>query len=441
MTTTFDTLYARDSKGKILQWNVEVQSSNGQVDIKLSYGEYDGAQTIRWQRNIQGKNKGKANATNSYEQAVLEVESIIRNKKKKGYMTLEEAKELNPFQDDTRPIKFNALIPTEKDTLWVQLNKYLPKNRLDADGDIKPMKAQQYYRSKKNWTAPDGTEWTDRKYYYLKNPLVTKEPKSIITKFPCMGQPKINGVRATIQLSNNNVLIKSKEGKVYNIHHINDFLNINNDIFTYNGIELILDGELYIHGELLQDIGSAVDKPNLNTPRIKFILFDIAVENIPNENRWNIIKSHIKPKLDIHLNCPIELIKTVRINNDSMAQQFTDINISKGYEGTIFRSFTGYYAFGKRPQDMTKLKRLLDTEFKIIDVIPQDKDDTKGNFICITDEGLQFAVNPQGTDDFKREILSNKNNYIGKNLTCSFYEWTKDLKPFHIVTSTVRDYE
>lgn len=441
MNIKFDTLYARDSKGKILQWNIEVQNNNEQIDIKLSYGELNGAQIIKWQRDIKGVNIGKSNETNAYEQACLEAESAIKLKKKKGYMTLEEAKELNPFDSTAVTFKFTSLTPDERDTLTIELERFLPKNRLDADGDIKPMKAQQYYRSKKNWKDPTGKIWEDRKYYYLQNPYASKEANAIITKFPCMAQPKINGVRATIQLVDNTVIIKSKEGNRYFINHIIDFLSLNNDIFLYNGIELILDGELYIHGELLQDIGSAVTKFNLNTPRLKFVLFDIAVENIPNLDRWEIIKSHIKPKLDIHIDCCIEIIKTTQIKSDAGAQAFTDVCIHKGYEGIILRSFDGYYAFGKRPQDMTKLKRLIDTEFKIIDIVPQEKDDSKGNFVCITKTGETFQVNPFGTDEFKRQVLTNKFNIIGKNLTCAFYEYTKEGKPFHIITSTIRDYE
>lgn len=439
MTKTFDTLYARDSKGKILQWKIEVDSGS-QVDIMIAYGEYGGAQTITWQRNIQGKNIGKSNETNEYEQAILEAESTIRLKKKHGYMTLDEAGDLLPNTEENKAFRFRALTSDERDTTLVLLEKYLPKYRTDAQGDIKPMKCQQYYRSKKDWIDPNGEIWDDRKYYYLKNPHVKKEKNAIITKFPCMGQPKINGVRATIKYDNK-VVIKSKEGKEYNVAHINDFLNINNDIFEYKGKQLVLDGELYIHGELLQDIGSAVNKPNLNTPRIVFVLFDIAIEDTTNLDRWKLIKDHIKPKLDQHLKCPIQIIKSMAIPNDTAAQNFTDICISQGYEGAIFRQFSGMYAFGKRPQDMTKLKRCISAEFKIVDIVPQKVDPMKGNFTCITKEGVRFDVTPKGDESFKAHLLRERSRYIGMNLTCDFYEWTKDNLPFHIINNTIRDYE
>ena len=426
MTKTFDTLYARDSKGKVLKWDIEVQSRDV-VDIQISYGEFDGGQTITWQKARQGKNIGKANETNAYEQAVLEAESKIRLQKKKGYMSF---KELN----------LDIIPPHNSNNLLVVLQNNLPKNRTDAQGDVKPMKAQQYYRSKKNWIDPNGEVWSDRKYYYLLNPYVRKELGAIITKFPCIGQPKINGVRATTRYTDKAV-IKSKEGKEYNVAQINDFFNLNPDIFVYGDKELVLDGELYIHGELLQDIGSAINKPNLNTPRVTYRLFDIAIEGYNNLQRWEIIKEHIKPKLEQHFNCPIEIIETVKITGDAAAQAYTDKCIKEGYEGAIFRQFTGMYAFGKRPQAMTKLKRTISHEFRIIDVIPQDVDDSKGNFVCITPNGLRFNVNPKGNDEFKRSVLYKRTEVIGKQLTCDFYEWTKDGKPFHILNNTIRDYE
>lgn len=438
MNHKFDTLYARDSKGKVLKWDIEVQN-NGQIDIKVSYGEYNGSQALRWQRDIQGVNIGKSNETNPYEQAVKECKSKIARQKKKGYMTLEEVKNLAPKEGEAN---FLAGFTTTE----ILLNKYLPKNRTDAGGNVKPMKCQQYYRSKKDketktWVDLNGKEWLDRKYYYLQNPYVAKETGALITKFPCYGQPKFNGVRALIFLQDNQVTITSKEGDIKVVAHINDFFNLNTDIFTYEGIDLVLDGELYIHGELLQDIGSAINKPNLSTHSVTFQLFDLAIEGVTNADRWSIIKEHIKPKLEQHINCPIEISRTVLIKNDAQAQAFTDKCIEQGYEGAIFRQPTSMYGFGKRPVTITKLKRSISSEFKIIDIVPQKKDRTKGQFKCITKEGLHFDVNPMGNDAYKRSLLSNRNNIIGKALQCSFYEWTKDLKPFHIIENTIRDYE
>lgn len=452
MKKTFETLYTRDIKGKILQWRAEIQVTN-QVDISISYGEYGGEQTLTWERNIQGKNIGKSNETDSFEQAELQVLSRINRQRRRGYMTLIDARDQSEDQDDARPRFTPINFKDTTDTLLLQLDKFLPKHRTDLDGNIKPMKCQQYYRKKKDWIDPTGKLWDDRKYYYLENPYVKKEEKAIITKFPCIAQPKINGVRATIQLINNTVIIKSKEGLKYIIPQINDFCSINNDIFNIlidtggsiqkniEDINIILDGELYIHGEALQDITSAVKKSNLNTPRIKFILFDLAIPNKDMLQRWSIIKQIKKNILDQHINCPIEVIESFKISSDKEAQTITDKFIKRGYEGTIFRDFKGIYAFGKRPQQITKLKRIIDEEFTIVDIVPQSKDPNKGMYSCINKKGLRFEVTAKGTNLFKEELLINKQNYIGKSLTCSFYEYTNDGKPLHIINNIIRDYE
>lgn len=438
MIKKFDALYARDSKGKILSWKVQIENNGGSIDIFKSYGEYEGKKALRWERDIKGVNEGKTNETNAWEQAIFKCKSYIALKKKKGYLSYNEICVMPVVYVS----KFKIIKNIEnEDNILKTLKERLPLERQDIEGDIKPMKCQQYYRSKKEWTDPEGKTWSDRKYYYLLNPDKEKERGAVIQTFPCMGQPKINGVRATITLKNNKATIKSKEGLIYDVSHIEDFLNINNDIFNYDGLELILDGELYIHGELLQDIVSAVKKVNLNTPRITFVLFDLAIANKSNTERWNIIKEHIKPKLEQHLNCPVTLIRTTGIKSDKQAQTFTDICIKDGYEGAIFRTFEGEYGFGKRPKYITKLKRTISEEFKIFNVLPQEKDNSKGNFVCLTKKGLPFEVNPKGDDDFKRFILENKNDIIGKNLTIDFYEYTKDNKPFHILNNLIRNYE
>lgn len=449
MINKFDTLYARDSKGKVLQWNIEVQNNFNSVDIKISYGEFNGGQAIKWQRDIKGKNIGKSNETNPFEQAISEAESAINSKKRKGYLTLEEAKEqyIEPIITNTGgeiPVgsfaftDFTEDVKEKKPQLELDLEKYIPLVNTDKDGNAKPMKAQQYYRSKKNWTDPNGIFWEDRKYYYIQNPYVEKEPKAIITKFPCMGQPKINGARSTSELIDEKSVTRSKEGLIYDLPHIKSFLENNKDIFD---LASILDGELYIHGESLQTISSAIKAINLNTPRVKLILFDLAIKDLTNKERWDIIKNNIKPKLAKHFDSPVEIIAASLIKSDAEAQAYTDYCIKKGYEGAIFRQLDAPYAFGKRPQTMTKLKRVIDTEFKIIDVVPQKKDRSKGNFVCITKEGKTFEVNPKGSDEYKRRVLTEKEYFKGKDLTCFFYEWTDDNKPLHISNNVVRDYE
>lgn len=427
MIKTYPTMYARDAKGKILQWVIEVLSNGNTVDIKKTYGEKNGAQALKWQRNIQGKNEGKANETNAWEQAQKQAESAINLKRRGGYTTVQDLLINNNNSENTI---FNI------DTI---LDKYLPYTNTNAEGNLIPMKAQQYYRKKPNWTAPDGTFWKDRKYYYMENPYAEKEKSAIIAKFPTLIQPKINGVRCFVQLENGVVKMYSKKGTNYKVPHILDYFNMNIDLFGKNG-DIVFDGELYIHNESLQNIGSAVDKFNFDTSRLVYVIFDLAIPIKTNMQRLIMLKD-MQKIFDATLSCPVQRIKTLKVNSDAIVQNLTDSFIKDGYEGSILRNPEAVYQFGKRPQDMTKLKRLMDEEFKIVAIVPQEKDKSLGLYVCITKNGDEVRVTPTGTDAFKREILINKHNYIGKELTCSFYEYTDKGLPFHIVNSTIRNYE
>lgn len=427
MTETIGTLYKR-GRNTILDWQIKVEQNNRQINIIISYGELDKKHTIRYRNNIKGKNKGKANETNAWEQAVADAHSEVNKKLKEGY------KDLQQLIDENQALYFNVSLNTF-------LNEVLPEYNTDINGNEIPMKCQQYYRSKPNWIAPNNTLWEDRKYYYLQNPYARKEPNTVIIDFPCYVQPKINGVRAFIKKVNDKAVIFSKKGLVYNLPHISEFVEQNRILFNLLDT-CLLDGELYIHNNSLQSIVSAVKTMQLETLNVKFYLFDLAKEDITQEVRFNTLYSPaVKECLVSSFNSPVVLVPAKKVVNDERVQQLTDMYIQEGYEGVICRSTQGLYEFGKRPKTITKLKRMVSREFTIVDVVGSEKDPTIGLYVCRTDEGKEFKVNPKGTIEFKREELHKRDSLIGKNLTCCFYEYTEDRIPFHIIDNIVRDYE
>ena len=87
----FDTLYARNSNGKINEWSVRVENivSSNVSNIVVSEGLIDGQKT-ETNRIAKPKNVGKMNQTSSYEQACSEAQSRWEKKKKQGYKSLED---------------------------------------------------------------------------------------------------------------------------------------------------------------------------------------------------------------------------------------------------------------------------------------------------------------------------------------------------------------
>lgn len=437
MLKIFPELYTRDSTGKILAWKMEVRDTLEGVKVTTIYGEYYGKKATSNYLVLQGKNLGKANETTEFEQALAEARGKIEIHRKKGYKSPED-------------LKINLPIDENYDTsLYHALDLKLSKYRTDKNNVLKPMLCQQYYRSKKNWTAPDGEIWDDRKYYYLMNPYVPKEDKAIIINFPCILQPKINGNRCIAHIDREidtgiiYVNLTSKEGNpISKVPHIeNALVKLGDIILTkFNKTSIKLDGELYIHGMLLQDIKSCITKPNLNTHGLTYQVFDLAVENNTNIKRvqaLNIIKNLIPN--DILNESPIRIVQSKIVKNDMEVQNDTDVFINMGYEGSILRDINGLYEFGKRPRCITKLKRPVTKSFLMIDVVSQKKDPNKGLFVCKTEDGLEFEVNPKGNDEYKMIVLATKDLFINKMLFCTFYEYTKDNKPFHIIYNTIEN--
>ncbi len=90
---------------------------------------------------------------------------------------------------------------------------------------------------------------------------------------------------------------------------------------------------------------------------------------------------------------------------------------------------------------IVKLKRIMSKEFKITGIVPQEKDPFLGMYQCITPEGEYFNVTATISNEEKEKLMEVPYNFIGKSLTCEFYEYTEKGIPFHIINNLIRDYE
>jgi len=436
------TLYKKNSKEKLLIWEVGIKKSYHNVEIVIKTGEYFGNKILHY-KPVKAKNIGKSNETTLDQQALLMIDSLILAQRKYGYKSLEDL-----------DISTDILILGDEEEFVDLILQKLPNDATDLDNMLKPMLASSYFRSSKGkkidgeyegWVDPYGNLWKDRKYFYLKNPYEPKEKGAVTAKFPIGAQAKINGVRCSVYLENDEVKMKSKEGEQYDVDHIIEWFTYRKELFSdENGKAIVYDGELYIHGEKLQHIRSAVVKYNLNTPSITYQIYDIAIPIYTNKTRIQKLKILLEDAIkdeEYGYNCPIKYVKTYLLKNDKQVQDKTDEFIAQGYEGLILRNLDAPYQFGKRTVNMLKLKRLIEEEFQIIGITPQENDNELGLYTCITKEGIEFKVTPTEDEDFKRLMILMPHLFLNKLLTCSFYEYTDNNIPFHIVHNIVRDYE
>lgn len=78
---SYPIIYKKDSKGKIRQWNIEIEDNKYRSIAGLVDGE---KVTSEW-TIVEGKNIGRSNETSSIEQTMLEVRSLYKKKLDKDY--------------------------------------------------------------------------------------------------------------------------------------------------------------------------------------------------------------------------------------------------------------------------------------------------------------------------------------------------------------------
>lgn len=448
----FNTLYSKNSKGEILEWAIKVtewvdDANRYHYKIVTNSGLY--AKSLSNVPNVTditvGKNLGKANETTPLEQAILEATSKWNYKiNRHGYFDIfSSAKELN--------------IDLYSPDLLEELKRNLPQGK-NTEGYIIPMKAQQFYKKAKRPCSScfgKGT-WEENELGTNTCPICKgkkKEDTLIPTiDFPCYGQPKINGYRATItyDYSEDQVIILSKNGVRFRIPHIEKEYKIIFNAIRDNNIEfnedLVLDGELYIPNTILSDITSAVSTTvkgsgNLLTGTLKHYLFDYCDSNnfkFPHRLDYlERLKELISKNYTIN---SVVFVETVNINNLIIAEKFRNSCIELGYEGAVYRSKSNTYEAGKRPKTMVKWKKLFTSEFIILDIVPMANQPNLGQFLCKNDINENtFEVVSLGTHFEKAEFLKNKESYIGKKLEVQFYERTTNGLPFHAVGIRIRE--
>jgi len=418
-------LYSKNINGKVIVWSANVTDRNEFATISINTGQLDGNIRTITKNVIVGKNIGKSNATTPFTQAVKEIKSKYKDKLKHGY------KHLSDLGDDIATLDLNG------SRLYDILDTRLSINKTDANNVLKPMKAVQFKNVKK-------------------------------FHFPYIVQPKINGVRSTLlmikDLDNNNLFsnntpkikLLSKEGLEYNLPHIT---NLNESLFKDN---IVLDGELYNHGELLSNIrrripiikNGKISKHSLDSNKVSFYCFDLSIPDMSQQERilyknnilhgttnLNYIAAYNRFILNSGTPSSIINVGHVIAYNLNEVYNYLESALNSGFEGIILREFDAEYMFGGRKTNMIKLKKLLSGEFKIIDIIKKNEDNIRTYITFILENDINdktFECTPEGNEEIRKELLGNKDNYIGKYVTATYYERTITGLPFHAV-GRIRD--
>jgi ATP-dependent DNA ligase len=406
----YATLYARSSDGRIKMWRIINLNNN----IEVEYG-FINSKARKEQIAIPVSNRGAMLIDKIYNIILRR----IKNKRKEGYVFIEE-------------IPGNNL-------------SNLPKFNTDQFGRAKVMLANRF--KMKNFNKLERYSW--------------------------LWQIKYNGVRCTAEEADNSdvmldlfnkapeFLYLSKEGIEYNPSILNglvyeclEFLK-----HEYSLTNFKLDGELYIHGKTLDEIRKHIPYKNSemtsfsipsNDPNLlNYIIYDILIEDVSQFDRHLMLvelEAYINSLTDSKNNVFIDPGKVLSIKEALKASQEV---VNKGFEGGIIRRTDATYKFGSRTSMMLKIKFEEDAEFEILDIINYGE---KGGMMVVkvimrndkTDDTFEVTPgdkNNPWTAERKLELFNNKDKYIGKMGTVSFYDRSSYGLPQHCNFITVRDYE
>jgi ATP-dependent DNA ligase len=266
-------------------------------------------------------------------------------------------------------------------------------------------------------------------------------------QFPVYIQPKLDGIRCLAYMDNGRVVLLSRQRKEFkHLDHIRKDLELS--FFSANP-NLILDGELYLHGEAFQSIISAVkrDEPSKNTENIQYHIYDNCHTEYGFHTRSAYLKALWVQNCKYLPSQSLQLVDTIWAHDHKDLEHWWTSYTNKGYEGVMIRNPRGLYVPDKRSKDLLKYKKFRDAEFEIIGA-EQNKGKLSNTcvFICKTKEGTPFKVMPEGADFQRAQYWKDwKQGKIkqGDLITVKFFSWTdsKPAVPRFPIGVAIRDYE
>ena len=372
---TLPTLYGKDTSGKIKQWTASVFTNGESAYYTVEYGQVDGKIQSTRRDFTEGKNVGKKNETTPLQQCCSEIRKKWTDKKEK-----------ERYYEDA-------------DTDSVQTK-------------IFPMLAHVYDPKSKT---------------KIKSPIV----------YPCFVQPKLDGLRCVIYMSDDNKIVtQSRTGGFFTtMGHITSQLGP----FFQKHPKVILDGELYTNKYQFEELVGIIKRKHIDEadlPKMRevhFHIYDVvSLEGYTERHQFILDNRDLFPNT-------FEIVKTEEANGiEDFKFKFTEY-IQEGYEGIMLRNKNGPYV-NNRSHDLQKYKEFEEDEFVIVGFKEANGRDS-GTVIwnCATKTGDTFDCRPIGSIEHRRELFQNAESNIGKMLTIKYQELSEKGIPRFLSGKSIRD--
>ena len=294
--------------------------------------------------------------------------------------------------------------------------------------------------------------------------VLTNPAKSL--KFPCLVQPKLDGLRALPRISGNHVVLESRSGKDYM------FLNhIRRELHDLLKKGIVLDGELYVHklyksgtgydtngkGQELKSVErfqflSEACKITRKSPHpyeelVEFWVFDLWDPAKTNLERWHFLEELFKG----YKGTAVKLVPTFLTKSHQEIEERMNEFVGTGkrngyqYEGLMVRQSSAKYNSKNNYHcdDLLKYKRFEDEEWNVIGAEP-----CAGNhagavkWLCELD-GRQLVAKQMGDLEDSRRLFADfqkhPEKYLHRKINIRFNERSKDGIPRFPRATAFRD--
>ena len=222
----------------------------------------------------------------------------------------------------------------------------------------------------------------------------------------------------------------------------------------------ILDGELYNHTMIFEDLTSSVrTKSTLpeNNDKIECFLFDLMIFETPLEDRITLLKEAYLKLKENYVFTHLFVIVHVTVHSHNEILELRGAYESTGYEGVMVRKLLGpngtvgltkkeieetWYKSGRNNDNLLKYKQFIDEEGTIIGY--KDGEGREKGLVIWTvrdDQGGVFDVRPKGSFEQRAILFQNADKDIGRRYTYRYFEKTEYGLPRFPIGIGFRDYE
>jgi DNA ligase-1 len=253
-----------------------------------------------------------------------------------------------------------------------------------------------------------------------------KKKKKVV--YPVDVQPKLDGLRCIAYWNDGKVELMSRSGKPFFVPHISKALE-KLRIFKKKKY-LVLDGELYIHGQTFQSITRLVKKNRDESVNLQYWVYDCI--NPDKEETWtarDISREKVTGGEAVSSGTITHVTHKVA-NSEEEVYKHQEYYVGCHYEGAIVRSRDTTYNWGYRSPGLLKVKNFKDAEFKVIGwTVGVGKAAETVTWVCEAENEMTFRCYSKGSREERKEMKDNADSYVGRWLKVKFFERTDDNLP------------